>query len=92
VRHLTASARADAEATEAVFESVRLALTSDVAASYFTLRAVDQELTLLKDNCVTLLANSLVLMRYGRDRRLAIEPSSRNASSAAAAARSERRG
>jgi multidrug efflux system outer membrane protein len=49
VRHLTASARADAEATEAVFESVRLALTSDVAASYFTLRAVDQELALLKD-------------------------------------------
>ncbi|HMC56000.1 MAG TPA: hypothetical protein VKH19_12545, partial [Gemmatimonadaceae bacterium] len=51
-----------------------------------------QELTLLKDNCVTLLPNSLVLLRYGRDRRLAVEPSSRNASSADAAARSERRG
>ena len=49
VRHLTASARADAEATEAVFESVRLALTSDVAASYFTLRSIDRELALLKD-------------------------------------------
>lgn len=50
VRHLTASARADAEATAATFESVRLALTSDVAASYFSLRALDQELASLRDS------------------------------------------
>jgi outer membrane protein, multidrug efflux system len=49
VRHLTASARADAESSAAAFESVRLALTSDVAANYFALRAADQELALLRD-------------------------------------------
>jgi multidrug efflux system outer membrane protein len=49
VRHLTASARADAESSLAVFESVRLALTADVAANYFSLRAVDRELALLRD-------------------------------------------
>ncbi|MES2697893.1 MAG: efflux transporter outer membrane subunit [Verrucomicrobiota bacterium] len=48
VRHLTASARADAEAVAATFESVRLTLTSDVAASYFTLRALDHELALVR--------------------------------------------
>ncbi len=48
VRHLTASARADAGATAAAFESVRLALTSDVAATYFTLRALDHELALVR--------------------------------------------
>jgi multidrug efflux system outer membrane protein len=49
VRHLNASARADAEATAATFESVRLALTTDVAATYFSLRSVDQELTLVRE-------------------------------------------
>jgi isoamylase len=33
-----------------------------------------EELTLLTEPCVRLLANSLVLLRYGRDRRLAIDP------------------
>jgi isoamylase len=33
-----------------------------------------QELTLLTDNCVRLLPHSLVLLRYGRDRRLAVNP------------------
>jgi multidrug efflux system outer membrane protein len=49
VRHLTASARAEAEASAALFESVRLTLTSDVAANYFSLRAADVELALLRD-------------------------------------------
>jgi isoamylase len=35
------------------------------------------ELTLLKDNCVPLLPFSLVLLRYGRDRRLATDPGMR---------------
>ena len=35
------------------------------------------ELTLLKENCVRLLPYSLVLLRYGRDRRTAIEPNMR---------------
>jgi outer membrane protein, multidrug efflux system len=50
VRHLTASARAEAEATAANFESIRLALASDVAATYFTLRALDHELALVRDS------------------------------------------
>jgi glycogen operon protein len=51
-----------------------------------------QELTLLKEECVRLLPNSVVLLRYGRDRRLAVEPSSRNSTSADSAERSERGG
>jgi len=38
-----------------------------------------QELTLLTEDCVRLLPYSLVLMRYGRDRRMAVEPAARNA-------------
>lgn len=50
VRHLNASARAEAEATAANFESVRLALTTEVAATYFSLRALDHELALVGDS------------------------------------------
>ncbi len=50
VRHLSASARADAESSVATFESVRLALTSEVAATYFSLRALDQEVALVRDS------------------------------------------
>jgi len=50
------------------------------------------ELTLLNEDCVRLLPCSLVLMRYGRDRRMAVQPTSRNAGSADAAARSKHRG
>lgn len=49
VRRQTEGARADAEASAATFESVRLALTADVAANYFTLRALDHEVALLRD-------------------------------------------
>ena len=41
------------------------------------------ELTMLAEPCVRLLPYSLVLLRYGRDRRLAVEPSSRSADNAA---------
>jgi glycogen operon protein len=40
------------------------------------------ELTLLKEHCVRLLPYSLVLLRYGRDRRMAIEPNMRIAEAA----------
>lgn len=59
VRRLTESARADAEATAATFESVRLALTSEVAATYFSLRALDLEQALVRD--------SVELRRRARD-------------------------
>ena len=38
------------------------------------LNTARKELTLLTENCVQLLPYSLVLMRYGRDRRLAVDP------------------
>jgi hypothetical protein len=51
-----------------------------------------KELTLIDQNCVQLLPYSLVLLRYGRDRRLAVEPSSRSSTSVETAARSENGG
>ena len=49
IRRLNESARAEAEASRSTFESVRLALTAEVAVDYFTLRALDQELVLVND-------------------------------------------
>jgi multidrug efflux system outer membrane protein len=49
VRRLNESARAEANASAAAFETIRLALTADVAVNYFSLRAVDRELALLHD-------------------------------------------
>jgi multidrug efflux system outer membrane protein len=49
VRKLSASARADAAASAATFEAVRLALTSEVATNYFSWRALDQELALVRE-------------------------------------------
>jgi len=49
VRRLSESARADADASAAAFESVRLALTAEVASNYFSLRALDRELAIVRD-------------------------------------------
>ncbi len=49
VRRLSESARADAEGSAADFENVRLALTTEVATTYFTLRAFDRELEILRE-------------------------------------------
>jgi len=49
VRRLNESARADAEASAATFESVRLALTAEVAATHFSLQGLDRELALVRD-------------------------------------------
>jgi multidrug efflux system outer membrane protein len=49
VRRLNEGARAEAAATAADFEHVRLALTAEVASSYFTLRALDRETALVAD-------------------------------------------
>jgi outer membrane protein, multidrug efflux system len=48
VRREVESARAHAQAGAADLESVRLALHAEVAADYFTLRALDDELALLR--------------------------------------------
>lgn len=50
VRRLNESARADADASAATFESVRLALTADVATNYFTLVALEQELASVRNS------------------------------------------
>jgi multidrug efflux system outer membrane protein len=47
IRRLSESALADAEASAAAFETVRLALTADVATNYFTLRSLEREQALL---------------------------------------------
>ncbi|MDB6127734.1 MAG: efflux system, outer rane lipoprotein NodT family [Verrucomicrobia bacterium] len=47
VRRLNESARADAEASAAIFESFRLSLSADVAVNYFSLRALDREIVLV---------------------------------------------
>ncbi len=49
VRRLHESARAEASASAADFENVRLALTAEVAATYFSLRGLDRELALVTD-------------------------------------------
>lgn len=49
VRRLNEGARAEAAASAADFANVRLALSAEVAANYFTLRALDRELALVND-------------------------------------------
>jgi multidrug efflux system outer membrane protein len=49
VRRLHESARAEAGASAADFENVRLALTAEVAATYFSLHGLDRELALVSD-------------------------------------------
>ena len=49
VRRLNEGARAEAAASTADFENVRLALTAEVASSYFSLRALDRETSIVTD-------------------------------------------
>lgn len=49
LRRANQAARADAEASAATFEAVRLALTADVASTYFSLRASERERALLQN-------------------------------------------
>jgi multidrug efflux system outer membrane protein len=49
VRRLNEGARAGAEASAATFEAVRLSLAAEVATTYFSLRALDQEAALIAD-------------------------------------------
>ncbi len=49
VRRLNEGARAEVEANAAAFESVKLALTADVATNYFALIALEQELASVRD-------------------------------------------
>jgi multidrug efflux system outer membrane protein len=49
IRRLNEGARAEAAASAADFENVRLTLTAEVAASYFSLRALDRETAIVAD-------------------------------------------
>ena len=49
IRRLNEGARAEADASAATFEALRLSLTAEVAANYFSLRALDQETALITD-------------------------------------------
>jgi multidrug efflux system outer membrane protein len=49
VRRLNEGARAEAAASAADFENVRLALAAEVASSYFSLRALDREAAFVAD-------------------------------------------
>ena len=62
VRRLNESARADAEASAAVFESMRLSLTADVAVNYFSLRALDREIAIVQES-VALRQHELELVK-----------------------------
>jgi multidrug efflux system outer membrane protein len=65
VRRLSEGARAEAAASTADFENVRLALTAEVAANYFSLRALDRETALVTDG-VNLRRKTLELINSRR--------------------------
>lgn len=66
VRRLNEGARADVAARAADLENVRLALTAEVAATWFTLQAVDRELALVNDG-VALRRQALALVASRRE-------------------------
>ena len=53
VRDSVRAARADAQADEALFQALLLAVETDVAQTYFLLRALDAELAVLNDTVTT---------------------------------------
>ncbi|WP_345817598.1 efflux transporter outer membrane subunit (plasmid) [Paraburkholderia sp. PREW-6R] len=62
VRDAVAGAQADAEASAADLEAVRLSMSADLAADYFALRSLDVQKTLL-DNSVNAYAAALSLLQ-----------------------------
>jgi multidrug efflux system outer membrane protein len=65
VRRSSENAAAEADASAATFEAVRLALTAEVAANYFGLCALDRELALLRDTvALRRRASDLIGARY----------------------------
>jgi NodT family efflux transporter outer membrane factor (OMF) lipoprotein len=66
VRDAVTGARADAEASEADLEGVRLSMSADLAADYFALRSLDTQKKLLDDS-VTAYAAALKLLQQQLD-------------------------
>jgi multidrug efflux system outer membrane protein len=72
VRRQYESARAEADASASTFESVRLSLTADLAADYFSLRGLDRESAILRDT-VALRRRELELITKRRNSGAATE-------------------
>jgi NodT family efflux transporter outer membrane factor (OMF) lipoprotein len=66
VRDAVTGARADAEASEADLEGVRLSMSADLAADYFALRSLDTQKKLLDDS-VSAYAAALKLLQQQLD-------------------------
>jgi multidrug efflux system outer membrane protein len=62
IRNATAAARADALATEAAYDTVRIALEAEIVRSYFALRALDEQVAATQ-RALDLRANALEIER-----------------------------
>lgn len=72
IRASSRAAQAELQATQAAREGVRLAVAAEVAKSYFTLRALDEQVQLTRES-ITLREDALVLQRKRRDAGIASE-------------------
>jgi multidrug efflux system outer membrane protein len=88
VRASARAAQADLEATEAAREGVRLAVAAEVAKSYFTLRALDEQVQLTRES-IELRENALNLQRKRRDAGITSEFEFRQLEAEAAALRTQ---
>ena len=82
------AARAELEASEAARDTVRLALAAQVAKSYFTLRALDEQVALTRDT-VRLREEALVLQKKRFDGGVISEFDYRQLEAEAAAVRAQ---
>jgi multidrug efflux system outer membrane protein len=88
VRASARAAQADLEATEAAREGVRLAVAAEVAKSYFTLRALDEQVQLTRES-IELRESALNLQRKRRDAGITSEFEFRQLEAEAAALRTQ---
>jgi multidrug efflux system outer membrane protein len=88
VRAGARAAQADLQATEAAREGVRLAVAAEVAKSYFTLRALDEQVQLTRES-IELRESALGLQRKRRDAGIASEFEFRQLEAEAAALRTQ---
>ncbi len=88
VRASARAAQADLEATEAAREGVRLAVAAEVAKSYFTLRALDEQVQLTRES-IELRESALNLQRKRREAGITSEFEFRQLEAEAAALRTQ---
>lgn len=88
VRAGARAAQAELEASEAAREGVRIALAAEVAKSYFTLRALDEQVALTRES-IELRERALGLQRKRREAGIASEFEFRQLEAEAAALRTQ---